>query len=98
MNEQEHPSRPSPSGKPQPPSTAAEFARRLSTGQQALTVALGAVVDVGAGLAALAAQPHVTTACDNGLHVLCLAVCNCRDCNAVCECVCHKALLRAAQG
>lgn len=68
---------------------AAGLARRLGTGQRALTVALAAVVDVNAELAAIAARPHLTTPCHVGAHEACQLRCSCEDCHEPCECTCH---------
>lgn len=65
------------------------LAQRLATAQKAITVALSAVVEVNAQIALSAAEPHFTTACNDGHHALCPSACNCQDCREPCECTCH---------
>lgn len=69
---------------------AAGLARRLGTGQKALAVALAAVVEVNAGLVAIATRPHLTTPCHVGVHEACRLTCSCEDCLEPCECPCHE--------
>ncbi len=73
----------------QQPTVAGDLATRLRVSLRALTVATTGVAEVAAGLAVIAARPHLTTPCHIGAHEGCQIFCMCEDCKTPCECECH---------